>query len=98
MSAAKAPKRPAQKRPPIKKPPQDPGEKLETKTVREWAQLVKDREDSRLRANRADDRVLAYQEENGKLHLELLRRRLGSLCFGIAIGLSLAVLIYSLYV
>lgn len=98
MSAAKPPKRSAQKRTPVKKPPQDPGDRLETKTVREWAEIVKEREDERQKRYKSDDRAMAYQEENGKLHRELLERRIGSLFIGIGVGLSLAVLIYSLYV
>lgn len=76
---------------------QDPGDKPVTKTVREWAEIVKEREDERQKRYKADDRVLAYQEENGKLHLELLKQRIGSLLIGIGVGLSLAVCILEIW-
>lgn len=61
-----------------KKAAEDPGNKKVTKTTREWAEIVKEREDNRIRANRAEDslskqvdRCLGYQKQIGDLHLEL---------------------------
>ena len=59
MNARKAPLRKRQTQ-----TTQNPGDRLETKTVREWAEIVKEREDERQMRYKADDCVLAYQEEN----------------------------------
>jgi hypothetical protein len=40
---------------------------------------------------------ISYQEENGKLHRELLEKRIGSLIIGVWLGLLLAALIVYLY-
>lgn len=60
MNARKAPPR----NKPLSAPAKNTMKTHETKTVEEWAAIIKEREDNRLRANRANDRVLAYQEEN----------------------------------
>lgn len=76
------------------------GEKRVYKTVKEWADIVKSREDALQARNRAEDslskqcdRTLGYQAEVGKLNQELWRKRSGSFCFGIAIGCIISYLL-----
>lgn len=79
----------------------DPGNKKVTKTTREWAEIVKEREDERQKRYRAEeslsaqvDRCLGYQKQLGDLHRELWSRRAGSFCFGTAFGLVMAAAVF----
>ena len=61
-----------------KKAAEDPGNKKVTKTIREWAEIVKEREDERYARYRAEDslskqvdRCIGYQKQIGDLHREL---------------------------
>lgn len=65
------------------------GEKRVYKTVTEWADIVKSREDALQARNRAEDslskqceRTLGYQKEIGELHRELWNKRIGSFLLG----------------
>lgn len=76
------------------------GEKRVYKTVKEWADIVKSREDALQLRNRAEaslsaqcERTLGYQAEIGKLNRELWRKRSASFCFGSAFGAFISYLL-----
>lgn len=76
------------------------GEKRVYKTVKEWADIVKSREDALQDRNRAEDslskqctRTLDYQMEIGDLHRELWNKRSASFCFGTAFGAFISYLL-----
>lgn len=65
------------------------GEKIVHKTVREWADIVKSREDALQARNRAEsslsaqcERTLGYQADIGRLNKELWDKRFGSFFIG----------------
>lgn len=76
------------------------GEKIVHKTVKEWADIVKSREDALQARNRAEaslsaqcQRTLGYQADIGKLHQELWRKRSGSFCFGAGLAFLISYLL-----
>ena len=75
-------------------------EKIVHKTVKEWAEIVKSREDALQARNRAEtslsaqcQRTLGYQADIGKLHQELWRKRSGSFCFGAGLAFLISYLL-----
>jgi hypothetical protein len=82
------------------KAPQDPGDKKVTKTVKEWAEIVKEREDERQKRHRVEDsltaqvdRALGYQKEIGELNRELWWKRTGAFLLGAGFGCIISYLI-----
>jgi hypothetical protein len=83
---------------------QNPGNKKVTKTVREWAEIVKSREDALSLWRRADDnlnvqieRALGYQKQIGELNRELWWKRTGAFLLGAGFGCLLSYLIIIFY-